>query len=130
MNNLKKKIFIIKATNRTDTEASEAFFSDPEYMHSDILSRPTEEYLEVIFNESTNIYVAVAQILIIPYDQVGNHRRLRSAAKKAASAGVDLICFPEAVVSGGNKDSKLAELIPAGPTYNHLVQLAQTYKIW
>jgi len=38
------------ATNATDTEASHAFFGDPEYMHSDILKNYAEEVLENMWN--------------------------------------------------------------------------------
>jgi len=38
------------ATNATDTEASEVFFDDPTFMHSDVLSTATEEYLDELFD--------------------------------------------------------------------------------
>jgi len=40
------------AINITDTEASVAFFEDPEYMHHDLLSSPTQNYLEKLFQHS------------------------------------------------------------------------------
>lgn len=120
----------MKATNRTDTEASEAFFGDPEFMHSDILSESTKEYLQVLFSEPAGIYICMAQIFIIPHDHIGNHKRLRSAVKKASKEGADLICFPDAVVSAGNKDPELAEFIPDGKTFSLLSELAKTYQIW
>lgn len=74
--------------------------------------------------------VSIAQIFIIPYDMVGNHKRLRSAVKQAAKAGAELIAFPEAVMSAGKLDKSLAEAVPGGPTLNYIIELAKSFKIW
>jgi hypothetical protein len=65
-----------------DTEASIAFFDDPDFLHNDVTSQFAAEYLEQLFvGEGKGIKLGLSQVPFISEDNDGNLKRTHNAVE-------------------------------------------------
>ena len=75
--------------------------------------------------------LAAVQISARPGGKQANLERIGLWAERAASVGVDLVCFPELCTTAlaALPAAELAEAIP-GPTTDHLAAMARQHNLW